>query len=160
MINPNLKIDHVHLKVSNLERSLQFYRSILGFKIIRQEDKTAFLSSSSSSSNNKDSSMFLVVLSEIKSEIKDSAISYTFPHRSRVAGLYHFAILLPERKYLGYFLKHIQKNLNSEYYEGMANHAVSESIYIHDPDFNGIEVYRDEKSFRMEMERSYSKYGY
>ena len=144
MINPNLKIDHVHLKVSNLERSLQFYRSILGFKIVRQEDKTAFLSSSSSSSsNNKDSSMFLVVLSEIKSEIKDSIISHTFQHRSRVAGLYHFAILLPERRYLGYFLKHIQKNLNSEYYEGMADHAVSESIYIHDPDFNGIEVYRD-----------------
>jgi catechol 2,3-dioxygenase len=87
--------------------------------------------------------MFLVVLSEIKSEIKDSAISYTFQHRSRVAGLYHFAILLPERRYLGYFLKHIQKNLNSKYYEGMADHAVSESIYIHDPDFNGIEVYRD-----------------
>jgi len=87
--------------------------------------------------------MFLVVLSEIKSEIKDSIISYTFQNRSRVAGLYHFAILLPERRYLGYFLKHIQKNLNSEYYEGMADHAVSESIYIHDPDFNGIEVYRD-----------------
>ena len=143
MINPKLKIAHVHLKVSNLERSLQFYRSILGFKIIRQEDKTAFLSSSSSSSNNKDSSMFLVVLSEIKSEIKDSAISYTFQHRSRVAGLYHFAILLPERRYLANFLKHIQKNLNTEYYEGMADHAVSESIYIHDPDFIGIEVYRD-----------------
>ena len=82
--------------------------------------------------------MFLVVLSEIKSEIKDSAISYTFQHRSRVAGLYHFAILLPERRYLGYFLKHIQKNLNSKYYEGMADHAVSESIYIHDPDFKEL----------------------
>jgi catechol 2,3-dioxygenase len=139
---PNLKIDHLHLKVSNLERSLQFYRSILGFKIVRQEDKTAFLSSSSSS-NNKDSSMFLVVLSEIKSEIKDSAISYTFQHKPRVAGLYHFAILLPKRRYLAYFLKHIQKNLDSKYYEGMADHAVSESIYIHDPDSNGIEVYRD-----------------
>jgi catechol 2,3-dioxygenase len=57
--------------------------------------------------------------------------------------LYHFAILLPERRYLAYFLKHIQKNLNPKYYEGMADHAVSESIYLHDPDFNGIEVYSD-----------------
>ena len=66
-----------------------------------------------------------------------------FRHKPRVSGLYHFAILLPERRYLAYFLKHIQKNLDREYYEGMADHAVSESIYIHDPDFNGIEVYSD-----------------
>ena len=83
--------------------------------------------------------MVLVVLTEIK----DSATSYTLQHKPRVTGLYHFAILLPERKHLAYFLKHIQKNLNPEYYDGMADHAVSESIYLHDPDFNGIEVYRD-----------------
>jgi catechol 2,3-dioxygenase len=137
VIASNLKIDHVHLKVSNLERSLQFYSSILGFKIIRQESKTAFLSSSTSSEN-KDSNRFLVVLTELK----DNAVSM-FRHKPRVSGLYHFAILLPERRYLAYFLKHIQKNLDREYYEGMADHAVSESIYIHDPDFNGIEVYSD-----------------
>lgn len=137
VIASNLKIDHVHLKVSNLERSLQFYRSILGFKIIRQESKIAFLSSSSSSEN-KDSNRFLVILTELK----DNAVSM-FRHKPRVSGLYHFAILLPERRYLAYFLKHIQKNLDREYYEGMADHAVSESIYIHDPDFNGIEVYSD-----------------
>ncbi|HEX6673302.1 MAG TPA: VOC family protein [Nitrososphaeraceae archaeon] len=135
MINPNLKIDHVHLKVSNLEKSLQFYRSILGFKIVRQEDKTAFLSSSI----NNDSSISLVVLTEIK----NIATPYKFQHKPRIVGLYHFAILLPERRYLGYFLRHIQKNLDSEYYEGMADHAVSESIYLHDPDLNGIEVYSD-----------------
>ena len=134
MINPNLKIDHVHLKVSNLEKSLQFYRSILGFKIVRQEDKTAFLSSSI----NNDSSILVVL-----TEIKNIATPYKFQHKPRIAGLYHFAILLPERRHLGYFLRHIQKNLDSEYYEGMADHAVSESIYIHDPDLNGIEVYRD-----------------
>jgi catechol 2,3-dioxygenase len=137
VIASNLKIDHVHLKVSNLERSLQFYNSVLGFKIIRQESKTAFLSSSSSSEN-KDSNRFLVVLTELK----DNDVSM-FRHKPRVSGLYHFAILLPERRYLAYFLKHIQKNLDREYYEGMADHAVSESIYIHDPDFNGIEVYSD-----------------
>ena len=136
MINPNLEIDHVHLKVSNLEKLIHFYESILGFKLVRLESKIAFLSSSSS--ENKDSSRFLVVISELK----DNAVSI-FNHKPRIAGLYHFAILLPERRYLAYFLKHIQKNIKPEYYEGMADHAVSESIYIHDPDFNGIEVYRD-----------------
>jgi len=136
LINPNLEIDHVHLKVSNLEKLIHFYESILGFKIVRLESKIAFLSSSSS--ENKDSSRFLVVISELK----DNAVSI-FNHKPRIAGLYHFAILLPERRYLAYFLKHIQKNLNPEYYEGMADHAVSESIYLHDPDFNGIEVYSD-----------------
>jgi catechol 2,3-dioxygenase len=41
------------------------------------------------------------------------------------------------------FLRHITNNLDSQYHEGMADHGVSESIYIHDPDFNGIEIYRD-----------------
>lgn len=134
MINPHLKIDHVHLKVSNLERSLQFYRSILGFKIISQKEKTIFLSSSI----NNDSSIYLVALTEIK-----NITAHKFRHKPRIAGLYHFAILLPERRYLANFLRHIQKNLDSKYYEGMADHAVSESIYLHDPDLNGIEVYSD-----------------
>ena len=82
--------------------------------------------------------MFLVVLSELKDNVTS-----ILQHKPRVAGLYHFAILLPGRRFLSHFLKHIQKNLNPEYYEGMADHAVSESIYLHDPDFNGIEVYRD-----------------
>jgi catechol 2,3-dioxygenase len=135
LINPNLKIDHVHLKVSNLEKSLQFYRSILGFKIVSQKEKTVFLSSSI----NNDSTISLVVLTEIK----NIATPYKFQHKPRITGLYHFAILLPERRYLGYFLRHIQKNLDSKYYEGMADHAVSESIYLQDPDLNGIEVYSD-----------------
>jgi catechol 2,3-dioxygenase len=134
VINPKLKIDHVHLKVSDLENSIEFYRSILGFKTIRQESKTAFLSSSLSSDTN--SSLFLIALTELKDVLKPQ-------RKQRVSGLYHFAILLPERRYLAYFLKHIKKNLSPEYYEGMADHAVSESIYIHDPDFNGIEIYRD-----------------
>jgi catechol 2,3-dioxygenase len=134
VINPKLKIDHVHLKVSDLENSIEFYRSILGFKTIRQESKTAFLSSSLSSDTN--SSLFLIALTELKDVLKPQ-------RKQRVSGLYHFAILLPERRYLAYFLKHIQKNLCPENYEGMADHAVSESIYIHDPDFNGIEIYRD-----------------
>ena len=71
--------------------------------------------------------------------------AYSTNKGRREAGLYHFAILLPERKYLASFLHHIQNNLDLQFYEGMADHAVSESIYLHDPDYIGIEVYRDRK---------------
>ena len=133
MFNPlNLKIDHVHLNVSNLEKSLQFYRSILGFSIARKNHKTALLSTDD---NNSES--FLVALSESDEEGLSTA------RNRQKAGMYHFAILLPGRKFLSLFLRHLREKLDPEYYEGMADHGVSESIYIHDPDFNGIEVYTD-----------------
>jgi catechol 2,3-dioxygenase len=59
------------------------------------------------------------------------------------AGLYHFAILLPERKYLADMLQNLDANRDRVYFDGFADHLVSESIYIRDPDFNGIEIYRD-----------------
>ena len=133
MFNPlNLKIDHVHLNVSNLEKSLQFYRSILGFSIARKNHKTALLSTDD---NNSES--FLVALSESDEEGPSTA------RNRQKAGMYHFAILLPGRKFLSLFLRHLREKLDPEYYGGMADHGVSESIYIHDPDFNGIEVYTD-----------------
>ena len=133
MFNPlNLKIDHVHLNVSNLEKSLQFYRSILGFSIARKNHKTALLSTDD---NNSES--FLVALSESDEEGVSTA------RNRQKAGMYHFAILLPGRKFLSLFLRHLREKLDPEYYGGMADHGVSESIYIHDPDFNGIEVYTD-----------------
>lgn len=133
MFNPlNLKIDHVHLNVSNLEKSLQFYRSILGFSIARKNHKTALLSTDD---NNSES--FLVALSESDEEGLSTA------RNRQKAGMYHFAILLPGRKFLSLFLRHLREKLDPEYYGGMADHGVSESIYIHDPDFKGIEVYTD-----------------
>ena len=91
------------------------------------------------SSVNKEKISLLLVLTQIDN---DNAI---LNHKivKRESGLYHFAILLPERKDLAAFLRHMQKNLDPQFYEGMADHAVSESIYLHDPDYNGIEVYRD-----------------
>jgi len=88
---------------------------------------------------NKEKVSPLLVLNETdknKDNIKLKSIK-------KESGLYHFAILLPERKDLAAFLSHMQKNLDPAFYEGMADHAVSESIYLHDPDYNGIEVYRD-----------------
>ena len=131
---PNLKIDHVHLNVSDLKKSLQFYESILGLNIVRKEHKTALLSASLDDSNSRS---FLVALSESDNKV----LSIT--RNRHKAGMYHFAVLLPGRKFLSLFLRHLQEKLNPEYYEGMADHGVSESIYIHDPDFNGIEVYTD-----------------
>lgn len=136
---PNLKIDHVHLNVSDLEKSLQFYESILGFNVARKEHKTALLSATLDDSN---SGSFLVALSE--SDNKVVSINRNKPK----AGMYHFAVLLPGRKFLSLFLKHIQEKLNPEFYEGMADHGVSESIYIHDPDLNGIEIYTDRSPLR------------
>ena len=140
IINPSIKIDHVKLKVLNLRKSINFYQSIFGFKVLekRSNQKTAFLSLAT---DYKEESSLLLVLTEVKDK---NTISIS--EIKKEAGLYHFAILLPEIKYLSAFLRHIQNNLESQYYDGMADHGVSKSIYIHDPDFNGIEVYKDRSS--------------
>lgn len=136
--SPSMKVNHVHLKVSNLQESMDFYQSILRFSVLEVDSSgnTAYLGPSKSAEGK---STPLLVLDQIDR----SGNSYSHNRERREAGLYHFAILLPERKFLASFLRHIQKNLDSQFYEGMTDHAVSESIYLHDPDYNGIEVYRD-----------------
>ena len=69
------------------------------------------------------------------------------------AGLYHFAILLPERKYLADMLVNLREIRNKVHFDGLADHLVSESIYIRDPDFNGIEIYRDRPSSEWNCKR-------
>lgn len=140
--DPSLKIDHVHLKVHDLQKSIDFYRSILGFRVLENSsmENMAFLVSQELGQDNRSS---LLVLNQIDDD--NNKITSQPSNINREAGLYHFAILLPERKYLSSFLQHIQNNLDPQYYEGMADHAVSESLYLHDPDSNGIEVYRDRK---------------
>jgi catechol 2,3-dioxygenase len=141
IINPSIKIDHVHLRVSNLKKSVNFYQSMLGFKVLEQRSnqKIALLSSATS---DKDKFSPTLVLTEVKDKHNLSS----FRVIKKESGLFHFAILLPEYKHLSAFLRHIQNNLEPQYYEGMADHNVSESIYIHDLDFNGIEIYRDRSS--------------
>lgn len=140
--NPSLKIDHVHLKVSDLQNSIDFYQSILGFKVLEDslKDNTTYLGLCKSE---QDKPSPLLNLSQI--DKMDNSETTNPSHIKREAGLYHFAILLPERKYLASFLQHIRVNLEPQYYEGIADHAVSESIYLHDPDYNGIEVYCDRR---------------
>ena len=140
--NPSLKVDHVHLRVSNLQDSINFYKFILGFGFLEGKSNvnTAYLGPSESNDGMTPS---LLVLSQIEYGGNEAGHDRV---RMGEAGLYHFAILLPERRYLGLFLNHIQINLDTQFYEGMADHAVSESIYLRDPDHNGIEVYSDRKT--------------
>jgi catechol 2,3-dioxygenase len=141
--SPLSRIDHVHLRVSNLNKSLGFYQSILGFKVLekKHDGNTALLSADSG----ENEPLPLLALTETNNDKHSSDSSYEDKNKriKKEAGIYHFAILLPERKYLSSFLRHMQNYLDPQNYEGMADHGVSESIYIHDPDFNGIEIYRD-----------------
>ena len=59
------------------------------------------------------------------------------------AGLYHFAILLPERRYMADMLQNLHDKRHQVHFDGLADHLVSESIYIRDPDFIGIKIYSD-----------------
>lgn len=124
-IDQNAMIGQVHLRVSDINLSLKFYKSFLGFKIVEQTDHTVFLSS-----NGK--MPYLVAFSTAK------PVDLT-PR----AGLYHFAILLPQRKDLANFLSHLLKHKDEIQIDGFSDHLVSEAIYIRDPDNIGIEVYCD-----------------
>lgn len=126
LIDSDSQIGSIHLKVSHLEQSLRFYESFLGFKTVKRDATTAYLSPDGQQS-------YLVALSQANS-MDDS------PKR---AGLYHFAILLPERKDLACFLSHLLKHKDDVKIDGFSDHLVSESLYIRDPDNIGIEIYRD-----------------
>lgn len=126
-IDSNARIGQVHLKVSDIDKSLQFYESFLGFKIVERNTQGVLLS--------PDGKMpYLIALSKAKSN--DSS-------QQRRAGLYHFAILLPQRKDLGNFLSNLLKHKDEVKIDGFSDHLVSEAIYIRDPDHIGIEIYRD-----------------
>jgi catechol 2,3-dioxygenase len=119
-----MELGEVKLKVSDLQRSLQFYQEVVGLKVLRQEERVALLT--------VDGVNPLVILEEIPNAV-------VVPRQS-AAGLYHFAILLPSREALGLALRNL---MEAEVSLGQADHLVSEALYIWDPDMNGIEIYRD-----------------
>ncbi|MGM1022759.1 MAG: VOC family protein [Bacillota bacterium] len=123
-IHDNTRIGHVSLKVSNLERSIQFYTEVVGFQLLRQTADNAELS--------VDGKHPLLTLKFIENAV-------ILPRQS-AAGLYHFAILVPDRAALGLSLRNL---LAHEIEIGQGDHDVSEALYIHDPDNNGIEIYAD-----------------
>jgi catechol 2,3-dioxygenase len=121
------KIGHVHLKVSNLERSLDFYQGLLGFEIMQYYGSSAVFISAGGYHHH-------IGLNTWHS--KDAG-----PASVKSAGLYHVAILYPERRDLALVLKRL---LDAGYpLTGASDHGVSEAIYLNDPDGNGIELYRD-----------------
>lgn len=135
-ISPSMKIGHVSLNVSNLERSLDFYHRILGFKVASiHSGEKALLSAAG------ESSPYLVELLQVRANHNSK---HTVEPKN--AGLYHFAILLQERRYLANMLQNLRDNRDEVHFDGLADHLVSESIYIRDPDFNGIEIYRDRQA--------------
>ncbi|ASB87607.1 VOC family protein [Bacillus sonorensis] len=123
-IHPHTELGYVKLKVSNLKRSISFYRDVIGFQLLKQDDKTAEFTA--------DGKHPLLVIEEIPNAV-------VLPERA-AAGLYHYAILLPNRKELGLALKNL---LRHGIDIGQGDHLVSEALYLSDPDHNGIEIYRD-----------------
>lgn len=120
-------IGHIHLKVSNLNKALTFYRDLLGFEVTeRMGDSAVFLSAGGYHHH--------IGLNTWHSE--------DAPRASKGGvGLYHTAILYPSRKDLANVLKRL---LDSSYpLTGAADHGVSEAIYLEDPDGNGVELYHD-----------------
>src|SRR3954469_7405686 len=126
-IDPKVQIGHVHLTVSNLERSLEFYRDILGFEVTQKYgDSAVFLSAGGYHHH--------IGLNTWAGEGAAAAP----PGRT---GLYHFAILYPSRRELARAFKRLFDH--GIQIEGASDHGVSEAIYLRDPDGNGIELYCD-----------------
>lgn len=127
IIPPATTIGHVHLKVSNLDRALEFYCGLLGFKKTMQYgEDVAFISAGDYHHH--------IGLNVWYSKNQQPAPKYS-------PGLFHTAIKYPTQKDLALIY---QRLLNKAYpLSGAADHGVSEAIYLNDPDQNGVELYYD-----------------
>ena len=118
-------IGRVRLQVGNLGLSVSYYETVLGMRVLKSTDTTAELGPHGEE-------RVLIELTEKKGV-------RTVPRRG-LLGLYHFAVLLPDRAALGRFVAHLSE---IGAYAGMSDHLVSEAVYLTDPDGLGIEVYAD-----------------
>ena len=126
-IHPETVIGHVHLKVSDLDRAIAFYHDNFGFDVSsRYGAQAAFLSAGGYHHH-----LGLNTWESFGGP----------PPQAGSTGLYHFAILYPNRKELARALKRLIDH--GVPIDGASDHGVSEAIYLHDPDGNGIEIYRD-----------------
>ena len=126
-IDPRVDIGHVHLKVADLDRALAFYHGVLGFEVMqRMGAQAAFLSAGGYHHH--------IGLNTWES--RDGA-----PPPPGSTGLYHVAIRYPDRAALADALRRLIDAKIS--LEGASDHGVSEALYLHDPDGNGLELYRD-----------------
>lgn len=126
-IPPSTRIGHVHLKVSDLDRALSFYRDLLGFEeTLRYGSQAVFVSAGGYHHH--------IGLNTWYSKGAG-------PAQAHGVGLFHTAILYPTRRDLAEILQ----RLNDAGYPltGVADHGVSEALYLNDPDGNGVELYWD-----------------
>ena len=126
-LNPQIRIGHVHLKVSNLDDSLKFYCNVLGFQLKQKiSNQAAFIAAGDYHHH--------IGLNTWESQGGR-------PPEQGTTGLYHLAILYPERKDLANALNRLKTHNIS--LEGASDHGVSEALYTRDPDNNGVELYWD-----------------
>lgn len=126
-VHPATRIGHVHLKVADLQRSLDFYCGVLGFELMQKfGSQAAFISAGGYHHH--------LGLNTWESQ------GGSPPPRGST-GLYHTAILYPTRADLADAVRRVLKA--GIRLEGAADHGVSEAIYLRDPDDNGVELYRD-----------------
>jgi len=126
-IAPGVRIGHVHLKVAHLQRALDFYCGVLGFKLMQRfGSQAAFISAGGYHHH-----LGLNTWESLGGS----------PPAPGTTGLYHTAILYPDRSTLADALRRlIAAGIPLD---GAADHGVSEALYLHDPDGNGVELYRD-----------------
>ncbi len=121
-IDPQTTIGAVHLTIPDLDRSIAFYTDRIGFKVHGRDGDAAALGAGGSD---------LLILVQAPAA----------PRVRGTTGLYHFAILVPSRADLARSLRRLAET--ETHLQGVADHGVSEALYLADPDGNGIEIYRD-----------------
>ena len=129
-IDPGVRIGHVHLKVADIERSLAFYRGVLGFELTQRFGAGAAFVSAGGYHHHLAMNIW-----------ESRGGSWPAPGTT---GLYHLAILYPSRATLADALRRVLEAGIA--LEGASDHGVSEAIYLRDPDGNGVELYRDRPS--------------
>jgi len=126
-IHPQARIGHVHLTVSSLDRALAFYRDVLGFEVTATYGRDA---------------VFLSAGGYHHHIGLNTWAGRGAPHPAPgTTGLYHFAILYPDRAALAAAVRRVLGAGIA--LEGASDHGVSEAVYLRDPDGNGVELYRD-----------------
>ena len=126
-VPPGTRIGHVHLKVADLDRALAFYCGVLGFELQQRfGTQAAFISAGGYHHH--------IGLNTWESLGGN-------PPAPGTTGLYHTAILYPSRAALADALRRVTKA--GIQLDGASDHGVSEALYLHDPDQNGVELYRD-----------------
>lgn len=124
VIHPETHLGPLHVLVADLQRSLDFYTEVIGFKTLQRENDYASLSA--------DGKRPVLAL---------SASPNVKPRPLHAFGLYHFALLLPSRLALARSLHRLLEMIYP--LQGASDHLVSEALYLADPDGNGIEIYAD-----------------